>query len=79
MISQCCVCKKIYGVKCPKCALVVIEGTLPEHVAAVTYTCGNNHIFMGERGGISHGYCTFCQKAEMDRFMLPLALDLYKQ
>lgn len=60
MLSQCCICKIVEAVKCPKCG---------EHVEKIndyvfkdkgSYRCSYGHEFTAMEGGISHGYCPPC-------------------
>jgi Zn-finger nucleic acid-binding protein len=69
-------CKKIEGIKCPKC------GGEPDEVPVMDmepYFCYEGHAFLAEDGGTSHGYCPFCLKVELDRIILRKVLALYMQ
>lgn len=71
MIVQCCICKVIEGLKCPKCGTFIPEEG-PQAAVEVyennKYLCTNvecQHWFQGKDGKYSHGYCRPCLNREM--------------
>jgi hypothetical protein len=73
MIVQCCICKVIEAVKCPKCGI----GPLIPDGAIGYWKCPSGHRFHEEDGGTSHGYCPSCFKKEMDKIKLQQSLKCY--
>lgn len=71
MISQCCICKKIEGVKCPKCGTEVPDSAMLDITPIEKFEqsprwcmhCG--HQFKAKDGGYSHGYCKPCLDGEL--------------
>lgn len=73
MISQCCVCKKIEHVKCPKCGAIIpdsepLDMTLLEKYENSHRLCfGCGHQFQAKDGGYSHGYCRPCMDEQLKK------------
>ena len=82
MIVQCCICKRIEGVKCPKCGEMVafIRCAGPELLKPYgEWVCSAGHHFMTNDGGISHGYCPFCFKQFKDQISLEHSFKCYNR
>ena len=76
MIIQCCLCKVVEGIKCPKCGVMQPNVVIRE-TTLCKCTCG--HLFPAYEGGTSHGACQPCMDRELAKIPIKpnRAFELY--